>query len=200
MFTNKSTLHLHHIAKLTSMVPTLHMSRTDEPCPTGYSHDLCLISGPSLSDVVGPPGYRLTTGWASYSTLNGLQKSQVRQLSFGNSKCPALRLSISNPVHIFNRSSRWSSKIFTRNRQHRDQIPTLFLKMRQLGGLRKFNGVIDFSIFCRAYMIGTGYSWEKIKSFYHSMIIITILIVLAVRDLLTLGMQRDDMSFPVQSR
>lgn len=31
------------------------------------------------------------------------------------------------------------------------------------GGLRKFDGVIDSSLFQRACVLGTGYSWDKIR-------------------------------------
>ncbi|KAJ5394289.1 uncharacterized protein N7487_011930 [Penicillium crustosum] len=48
--------------------------------PAGYNHDLCLISGPSLPDVVSPPGYPLVTGWANYSAaLDGQNVYVVAQ-------------------------------------------------------------------------------------------------------------------------
>ncbi|KAJ5941162.1 hypothetical protein N7516_001330 [Penicillium verrucosum] len=83
--------------------------------PAGYNHDLCLISGPSLPNVVSAAGYPLVTGWASYSAaLNGQDVYVVAQ----------------------NTST---------------------------GGLRKSHGVIDSSLFHRASVLGTGYSWDKIR-------------------------------------
>ncbi|CAG8939211.1 unnamed protein product [Penicillium salamii] len=92
----------------------------DKPFPAGYNHDLCLISGRSLPDVVSPPGYPSVTGWATYSkALDGQDCYVVAQ----------------------NAST---------------------------GGIREVRGVINSNLFRpnlfrRAAVIGTGYSWDKIR-------------------------------------
>lgn len=87
----------------------------DKPYPAGYNHDLCLISGRSLPDVVSPPGYPPVTGWASYSeALDGQDCYVVAQ----------------------NTST---------------------------GGIREVRSAINSNLFSRAAVIGTGYSWEKIR-------------------------------------